>query len=298
MLNTGFEEVSKSGCPLLIAGPTASGKSALALRIAERDNGVILNADALQVYDCWDVLSARPPAQDLGRVPHLLYGHVPGARRYSVGDWLRDVAVLLPGIAAAGQRPIFVGGTGLYLEALTRGLATIPEVPEDLRRQSEVRLAAGDLAGLVAELDAETRDRIDLANPRRVQRAWEVLRATGRGIARWQSETPPPVLSAWSGAVVDVATDALNDNIILRLRDMVARGALEECAAYAARFSDPTLPSAQVLGARELTAHLRGALSLEAALEEAAIATRQYAKRQRTWLRNRFRDWPRTSPGP
>lgn len=297
MLNFGFEDSAKAGFPLLLAGPTASGKSALALRIAERDNGVILNADALQVYDCWDVLSARPAPEDLDRAPHLLYGHVPGARRYSVGDWLRDVAALLPGIAAAGQRPIFVGGTGLYLEALTRGLATIPEVPADLRRQSEARLAAGDLGGLVAELDAETRDRIDLANPRRVQRAWEVLHATGRGIARWQAETPPPLLADWSGHVVEVDTETLNDNITLRLRDMVARGALEECAAYAARFSDPTLPSAQVLGARELTAHLRGAMSLEVALDAAAIATRQYAKRQRTWLRNRFGDWPRIRPG-
>ena len=296
MLNLGFEDSAKAGFPLLLAGPTASGKSALALRIAERDNGVILNADALQVYDCWDVLSARPAPEDLDRAPHLLYGHVPGARRYSVGDWLRDVAALLPGIAAAGQRPIFVGGTGLYLEALTRGLATIPEVPADLRRQSEARLAAGDLGGLVAELDAETRDRIDLANPRRVQRAWEVLRATGRGIARWQAETPPPVLADWRGYVVDVETETLNNNITLRLQDMVARGALAECAAYAARFSDPTLPSAQVLGAREFTAHLRGEMSLEAALDAAAIATRQYAKRQRTWLRNRFGDWPRIVP--
>lgn len=296
MLNLDFEDPSKIGLPLLIAGPTASGKSALALRIAERDNGVILNADALQVYDCWHVLSARPAPPDLDRAPHWLYGHVPGDRRHSVGDWLRDVAALLPELAAARRRPIFVGGTGLYLEALIRGLADIPEVPAELRRQSGARLAAGDLGGLVAELDEETRGRIDVANPRRVQRAWEVLRATGRGLARWQAQTPPPLLADWSGYVVDVDTDILNDNITLRLHDMVARGALDECAAYAARFSDPTLPSAQVLGAREFTAHLCGEMSLEAALDAAAIATRQYAKRQRTWLRNRFGGWPRIAP--
>lgn len=285
-----------SGRPVLISGPTASGKSALALQLAARDGGVIINADALQVYDCWSVLSARPGPQDLAAARHELYGHVHGARRYSVGDWLRDVAMLLPELAETRRRPIFVGGTGLYLEALTRGLVQIPEVSADIRRQSEARLAAGGLAEMIAELDAETRTRIDLANPRRVQRAWDVLLATGRGLASWQADTPPPLLREWTGFVVDVDTNTLNNNITLRLHDMVAQGALAECAAYAAGFSDPTLPSAQVLGAREFTAHLRGDLSLEAAEAAAATATRQYAKRQRTWLRNRFRDWPRIRP--
>lgn len=281
--------------PILIAGATASGKSALALRLAERDGGVIVNADALQVYDCWRVLSARPGTAETSRIPHALYGHVGAAQRYSVGDWLRDVAPLLDALRVEGRRAIFVGGTGLYLDALIRGLARIPPVPPELRERSEARLAAGDLAGLIAELDPPTRAAIDLRNPRRVQRAWEVLLGTGHGLAHWQADPADPILRGFRGYVLHVNTDHLNNNITYRLETMVEDGALDECTAYAAQFRDPTLPSSRVLGAAEFLSHLRGERTLPEAIAAAAIATRQYAKRQRTWFRNRFSDWPRIS---
>ena len=163
---------------LLIAGPTASGKSALAMAVAQAQGGLIVNADALQVWSCWRVLTARPSADDERAAPHALYGHVAPDQTYSVGDWLRQVGELL------GQRLIIVGGTGLYLSALTRGLADIPATPHAIRAEADARLLQpGGLAGMIADLDTTTRARIDLKNPVRVQRAWEVLQATGRGIA-------------------------------------------------------------------------------------------------------------------
>ena len=172
--------------PVLIAGPTASGKSALALAIAEARGGVIVNADALQVFANWRVLTARPPAADLARAPHALYGHVPGDADYSVGHWLRDLRPLL------ARRPIIVGGTGLYFTALTEGLADIPPVPPGIRTEAN----ALPLADMLAALDPPTRDRIDGNNRARVQRAFEVLRSTGRGLAAWQQDTPTAAAAA------------------------------------------------------------------------------------------------------
>ena len=176
--------------PVLIAGPTASGKSALALRIAEAQGGVIVNADAIQVFANWRVLTARPSAQDEARVPHLLYGHVAGDAPYSVGHWLREVAPVL----RSGPRPIIVGGTGLYFTALTEGLAEIPTLPDHVRPEATARLRAGGIGALLADLDEATLARIDRQNPMRVQRAWEVWHGTGRGLAEWQDATPPPLL--------------------------------------------------------------------------------------------------------
>ncbi|ANT59263.1 tRNA dimethylallyltransferase [Salipiger sp. CCB-MM3] len=278
--------------PVLIAGPTASGKSALALEIAETAGGVVINADAIQVFDDWRVLTARPPAEDEARAPHLLYGHVPGSRAYSVGDWLRDLQPLL-----AGARPIIVGGTGLYFSALTEGLAAIPETPPEIRARAMARLEAGELAAMVAELDPETRARIDTCNPMRVQRAWEVLSATGRGIAAWQAETPPPLLPLAQAQpiVFDAPKEWLNDRIARRFTLMVEGGALDEARANLASWR-PDLPSAKAIGAAELIAHLRGEMSLEDACERATILTRQFAKRQRTWFRARMKSWPAYSP--
>lgn len=274
--------------PVLIAGPTASGKSALALAIARAQGGVIVNADALQVFANWRILTARPTRADEIVTPHALYGHVPGDVAYSVGHWLREVAPLLK----AGPRPIIVGGTGLYFSALTEGLADIPLTPPAVRAEADARMAHEGLAALLAELDAETAARIDILNPMRVQRAWEVQATTGRGLAAWQDTTPPPLLplARASALVIDTPRDALRNRIARRFDAMLAAGALEEARANIEGWSE-ALPSAKAIGARELIAHLRGTLSLDAARAAAIIASQQYAKRQRTWFRARMRGW-------
>ena len=278
-----------SNRPVLIAGPTASGKSALALRIAEAQGGVIVNADAIQVFANWRVLTARPSAQDEARVPHLLYGHVAGDAPYSVGHWLREVAPVL----RSGPRPIIVGGTGLYFTALTEGLAEIPTLPDHVRPEATARLRAGGIGALLADLDEATLARIDRQNPMRVQRAWEVWHGTGRGLAEWQDATPPPLLplSDTVPILVDAPKDWLNARIAGRFAAMLAEGALEEARANLASWNPDHL-SSKAIGAPELIAHLQGRMTLAAAQEAATIATRQFAKRQRTWFRARMRDWP------
>lgn len=278
--------------PVLIAGPTASGKSALALAIAEQQGGVIVNADAIQVFDDWRVLTARPSVEDEARAPHALYGHIPGTQAYSVGHWLREVGPLLQ-----GDRPIFVGGTGLYFSALTEGLADIPPTPPQVRAEGEELLQAKGLAALIAQLDAASLARIDQQNPARVARAWEVLHATGRGIADWQDDTPPPLLPLAEAQplVLDAPKDWLTPRIETRFRQMVKTGALDEARANRATWS-PTLPSAKAIGAAELMAHLDGDISLDDAIDRATILTRQFAKRQRTWFRARMGAWPKLSP--
>ncbi|GKY89796.1 tRNA (adenosine(37)-N6)-dimethylallyltransferase MiaA [Sinisalibacter aestuarii] len=281
--------------PVLIAGPTASGKSALALAIAiaREQGGRIVNADALQVFANWRVLTARPSPAEEDIAPHALYGHVPGDVAYSVGHWLRDLAPLL----ADGPRPIITGGTGLYFTALTEGLADIPLTPAAVRAEADTRMAEDGPQALLADLDDATRARIDTRNPARVQRAWEVHRATGRGLAAWQDETPPPLLplSEASALLIDAPRDWLNARIARRFDAMLAAGALDEARANLPGWSD-TLPSAKAIGARELIAHLRGEMTLDAARDSAVIATRQYAKRQRTWFRARMSAWQALSP--
>lgn len=288
--------------PVLIAGPTASGKSALALAIAEENGGVIVNADALQVYENWHVLSARPPAEDLARAPHLLYGHVARKAAYSAGHWLREVSAILDAFEAGGRRPIIVGGTGLYFAALTEGLAEIPATPPELRAEADRRRAEdGDHAGLLADLDAEdpvTAEKIDRLNPMRVQRAWEVLRATGRGLAAWQSDTPPPrlPLSACTPYVMEADPAWLGARIDRRFDLMLNSGALDEARANLPDW-DPALPSSKAIGAPELIAYLRGECTLEEAREAGTVATRQFAKRQRTWFRSRMKAYHKISLG-
>lgn len=282
--------------PVLIAGPTASGKSALALRLAERDGGVVINADASQVYACWRVLTARPDDADLARAPHRLYGHVDCAERYSVGAWLRTATLALDAARRDGLRPIIVGGTGLYFAALTEGLAEIPEVPQAVRARSSACLAAGGLGTMLETLrrdDPETFARIDRDNPRRVQRAWEVLAGTGKGLAAWQAATPGPLLPADAAVRLVVAPEITRSNIIIEQRfdAMLEHGALDECRRYLTLDLDPTLPSAQVLGAPPLFGLLRGEIGFAEARAAAITATRQYAKRQRTWMRNRMANW-------
>jgi len=277
--------------PVLIAGPTASGKSALAMRIAGAD-GVVVNADALQVWDCWRVLSARPSPEDEARARHLLYGHHAPGDDYSVGHWLREVAGVLDDFRQGGPRPVIVGGTGLYLTALTEGLADIPPTPPEVRIEADARLARQGLDRMVADLDPATAVRIDLLNPARVQRAWEVLRATGRGLAAWQADTGRPLLplSEVEALRIDADRDWLAARIDGRFAEMVATGALEEAGAVLPIW-DPAAPWAKAIGAPELVAHHLGRMSLEDAISAGQAATRQYAKRQRTWLRSRMGGW-------
>ena len=218
-----IKDISREA-PVLIAGPTASGKSALAMELAARDGRTVVNADALQVYANWRILTARPSPADEAALPHALYGHVPRDTPYSVGHWLRDAAPLL-------SRPlVIVGGTGLNFNALTRGLAEVPDTPPAIRAEADARMAAEGPAALLADLDPATAARIDRMNPVRIQRAWEVLRATGRGLASWQDDTPAPLLPlAQAEALVLLPEVAwLNSRIDRRFRQMLTEGALDE----------------------------------------------------------------------
>ncbi|MEY8841288.1 tRNA (adenosine(37)-N6)-dimethylallyltransferase MiaA [Cribrihabitans sp. XS_ASV171] len=275
--------------PVLIAGPTASGKSALALDIAERFGGVIVNADASQVYDCWRVVTARPSPEEEMRAPHMLYGHVSHDKPYSAGQWLREVLPLL----SAADRPIIVGGTGLYFTALTEGMAEIPPTPQSIRTEAD----AMSLDALLAGLDGQTLARIDKKNRVRVQRAWEVLAATGRPLPDWQKATPSPALALADAVpvVFNVDKDWLNARIARRFDAMLEQGALDEVALMQDRY-DPALPSCRAIGVPELMAHLEGRMTLDGARDRATIATRQFAKRQRTWFRARMRNWHPVTP--
>jgi tRNA dimethylallyltransferase len=275
--------------PVLIAGPTASGKSALAIQIAKEHGGVIVNADASQVYDCWRVVTARPSVEEEAQAPHHLYGHVGWRQSYSAGHWLRDVTPFLTG----PDRPIIVGGTGLYFSTLMRGMADIPATPAAVRQEGD----ALALASLIQGIDAKTIESIDIANRARVQRAWEVQTATGRSIVEWQADTPPAILAmtACVPIVFDVDRDWLLARIMRRFDGMLQQGALEEVAAMLEVF-DPTLPAFRAIGVPELAAHLRGEITLEQAREKVGIATRQFAKRQRTWFRSKMRDWHHVVP--
>jgi tRNA dimethylallyltransferase len=276
--------------PVLIAGPTASGKSALAMELAARDERLIVNADALQVYANWRVLTARPSPADEAALPHALYGHIPGDKPYSVGHWLRDVVPLL-------ARPVvIVGGTGLNFNALTRGLAEVPDIPAAVRAEADARRAAEGHAALLAELDASTAARIDRQNPVRIQRAWEVLRATGRGLASWQDDTPAPHIPLDTAEALVLVPEVawLNHRIARRFHQMLSEGGLDEARANLSHW-DPTLPSSKAIGAPELIAHLRGEMKLSDAVDAAVVASRQYAKRQRTWFRSNMRTWRQLS---
>ncbi|MFD0908394.1 tRNA (adenosine(37)-N6)-dimethylallyltransferase MiaA [Ruegeria arenilitoris] len=275
--------------PVLIMGPTASGKSALALEIAEHSGGIIVNADASQIYDCWRIISARPSIDEEARAPHALYGHVAFDQDYSTGHWLREVRTYLSG----PQRPIIVGGTGLYFSTLTEGMADIPATPPELRKTAD----AIPLPELLAGIDPRTRDRIDTRNRARVQRAWEVEQATGRTLADWQDDTPPPLLPLDQAfpIVVTPERDWLITRINSRFDQMLQAGALDEVAAMRDRY-DPNLPSCKAIGVPELMAHIEGRMTLADARERATIATRQYAKRQRTWCRARMKQWHNVDP--
>ena len=274
--------------PILIAGATASGKSALAIKIAKKLGGVIINADAMQVYEGWKILTARPTKQDQRNFSHLLYGHVDNKEAYSVGDWLRQVTPLLDG----NHRPIIVGGTGLYFRALTEGLANIPKIPEEYKKESSELIQNGKMLDMVADFDEATRSKIDLQNPVRVARAWEVLQATGKSIVSWQADTPPPILNInkCDAILMHSSTHWLNERIKIRFEAMLDNGVLEEITENSQSW-DPQLQSSQAIGATQLIEYNLGRISLEKATELAVIASRQYAKRQKTWFRKRMENW-------
>lgn len=282
--------------PILIAGPTASGKSALAVALAERLGGCVINADALQVYREWQILTARPEAAETARVPHRLFGHVPAAQAHSVGAWLREVRGVLEDCRADGLRPIIAGGTGLYFKALTEGLAEIPEPDASVRAAAEARLAEGGKAALIDDLarhDPDTLATIDTLNPVRLLRAWAVLQATGRGLAWWRAQTPAPLVAPARATRLRLMPNRalLYERIDRRLEAMVAAGVLDEVAAVMALHLPPSAPAMKAVGAPEFMAHLRGETDLAEALRRAQMATRHYAKRQLTWLRNQMMSW-------
>ncbi len=288
---------------VLIAGPTASGKSALASEVARRCGGVVVNADSMQVYRELAILTARPTPEDEARVPHRLYGHRPAGEGCSVADWLADAAAVLGELRAEGRPAVFVGGTGLYLDALTQGLSDIPPVPDEIRERWRAAAAERNAAALHGELaarDPEGAARIRPTDTQRIVRALEVLEATGRPLAAFHGRrSPPPLAPEEIVAALVLAPDRadLARRIEARFRAMVAVGGLEEARALAALGLDPRLPAMKAIGVPEMVAAATGAMPVEAAIAAAVTATRRYAKRQETWFRNRMPGWTRVPPG-
>ncbi len=281
---------------VLIAGPTASGKSALALARAQACGGVIVNTDALQVYGVLERLSARPSSADMARAPHRLYGTVDPAIRFSTGGWLSAVQDILAEEAGQGRPLIFVGGTGLYFDALTNGFADVPPVAAEITAeiQAEVsRLDADGRARLIALKDPEMAARLSAPDPQRVVRALAVLQSTGRSLAYFQDHLQSGLLDGFAveRIVLNPDRDILRERIARRFSTMLEDGAVEEVKALLALGLDPALPAMKAIGVPEITDWLNGRLTRDEAVERAVIATRQYAKRQRTWFRNRMGDW-------
>lgn len=281
----------------LIAGPTASGKSALAARLAQRIGGEVINADASQLYADLAILTARPSAADLAQAPHRLYGIADGADAWSVGRWLRAVLPVLDALRGQGRPAILTGGTGLYFRALTHGLADSPEVPEAVRAAVQARYTAEGEAvfrAVLRDLDPAAEARIAPRDRQRLVRALSVAEATGRALSDWQADTRPALAPGqWRGVVLDPPRDALYARCDARVSAMVAQGVCDEVAQLADRNLDPELPVMKAVGYRWFAAHVQGALALDEAVTATAQDTRRYAKRQMTWFRNQTPDWQR-----
>jgi tRNA dimethylallyltransferase len=286
---------------ILIAGPTASGKSALALALAEEIGGVIVNADAMQVYRDLRTITARPTPEDEARAPHRLYGHVDAAVNYSVGHYVRDADAALAEAQRLARVPIFVGGTGLYFKALIQGLSAVPPIPAEIRNAVRAELAEHGPEALHAELaqrDPEGAARLSPRDRVRIARALEVLRATGRTLGDWRRDGMQPVLAGERVVKLFLAPDraALYAGIDARFGRMLAEGAIEEVRALAERGLDPLLPAMKAHGVPGLIRYLRGEISLAEAAAKAKQDTRHYAKRQFTWFRHQLADWPQVAP--
>jgi tRNA dimethylallyltransferase len=282
--------------PILIAGPTASGKSGLALRLAEQLGGVVINADSMQVYRELRILTARPKAEEEARAPHALYGFVAGSESYSAGRYAADAARAISEAKRAGRRPIIVGGTGLYFKTLVDGLSPIPAVPEDIRSYWRARGAAEGAAALHAELsarDPEMAGRLAPTDTPRIVRALEVIEASGVSLADWQRAPREPVLMLDDVIPLFVAIerDELYRRIDARFVQMMLEGALDEVMQLVSLSLGPAAPIMTALGVRPLLRHLAGELTREEAVEAGQAETRQYAKRQVTWARSNMMSW-------
>lgn len=286
---------------VLIAGPTASGKSALALELALATGGVVINADSMQVYRDLRIITARPTAADEALVPHRLYGHVDAAVNFSAGAWVSDAAKALDEARALGRLPIFIGGTGLYFKALTTGLSVVPPIPAEVRDDVRARLERNGVEALHAELarrDPLAAERLNLRDRTRIARALEVMEATGRSLLDWHQEGQPALLPKDSFRAVFLAPerDELYARIDARFDAMLGAGALREVERLAARHLDPLLPAMKAHGVPALIRHLRGELSLEEAAGIGRADTRHYAKRQFTWFRHQLPEFEWVRP--
>jgi len=297
-----MEDPSMNNDAILITGPTASGKSALALAFAKRHGGVVINADSMQVYDTLRVVTARPSVEEMDGVPHELYGHIPAGRSYSTGDWLREVDMLLVRLRSEGRLPVVVGGTGLYFKALTGGLSDMPAVPDALRAELRHRLETEGALALhqeLAHVDSPMAGRLNPGDGQRIVRALEVFRATGRSIADFQKQSGPVLVDPDRALKLVVLPDrkVLHERINRRFEAMMDEGAIEEVEAILALHLPPELTAMKAIGVSQITEMLAGRTSREDAIERASAATRQYAKRQMTWFRNQMDDrWQRVDP--
>lgn len=278
---------------ILITGPTASGKSALAVRLAASHGGVVVNADSMQVYDTLNVLTARPQPGDMAGIEHRLYGHVPAARAWSTGDWLREASALVAALRRESRLPVFVGGTGLYFRALTGGLSEMPPVPPGIRETLRARLAAEGPEALHRELalgDPSSAERLPPQDGQRIVRALEVLAATGRPISAFQADGGAAVIDPAVAEKIVVLPDraVLAGRIGRRFAAMLEGGAAEEVEALLALGLPAQMPAMKAIGVPQIAAMLAGEMTRAEAIERGSAATRQYAKRQMTWFRNQL----------
>ena len=286
---------------MLIAGPTASGKSALALELAQKTGGVVINTDSMQVYRDLRVITARPTAPEEALTPHRLYGHVDAAVNFSAGAWVGDAAKMLAEAEAAKRPPIFVGGSGLYFKALTRGLSAVPPIPAEVRDRVRARLERDGVEALHAELatrDPVAAERLKPRDRARIARALEVIEATGRALTDWHRDGLPPLMPPGEFKALFLAPerDQLYARIDARFDAMLAAGALEEVAALADRRLDPMLPAMKAHGVPALIRHLKGEITREEAADIGRADTRHYAKRQFTWFRHQLPEFEWVAP--